>query len=116
MQYKMEKNFLDGFSARLKSLRGNDTLAVFAGKLGISLQTYQHYESGRRKPTVAFVIQVCQLTGEPSDRLLGLSQHNGERLLLNGDSVVRKAEAIIQCAEMMKNALGEKIAELRRVL
>ena len=116
MQDKMEKIFSDGFCSRLKALRGEDTLAVFANKIGISLPTYQHYESGRRKPTVQFVMLLAAACGKTTDWILGLAEQNGERETPNRKSVLKKAEAIIECAEKMKDVLGTKIAELKEVL
>jgi transcriptional regulator with XRE-family HTH domain len=62
------------FSERLKHLRGNLTLAEFSSKLGVKLQTYAHYESGRRKPTIKFLLQIVQALNVTSDWLLGLTE------------------------------------------
>ena len=117
MQYKMEKNFSDGFSARLRSLRGTDTLEVFAGKIDVSLPTYQHYESGRRKPTLQFIIQVAEVCGVSTDWLLGVEKQNGEiahdcGLLAGLRSFRKEMEAGIARA----NAFLESIDKLEKKL
>ena len=118
MQERIGENFKEGFLARLDKLQGADTLAVFAAKVGISLKTYEHYKSGRRKPTVMFVVSVAQRFGVTTDWLLGLAEQNGDRIspIPNGNDILQKAEAIMGCAEEMKIALGEKIAALKEVL
>ena len=118
MQPQNGEYFKEGFKSRLELLRGDATLAAFAAKVGISLKTYEHYESGRRKPTVQFIMSVAERCGVTTDWILGLAAQNGERIspLVNGNDVLQKAEAIMECAEEMKAALGEKIAALKGVL
>ena len=64
---------MKNFSARLKSLRGSDSMSGFARKIGVSVKTYQHYEYGTRSPSLDFVVAVCHVLGADANWLLGLS-------------------------------------------
>lgn len=119
MQPQIGDFFLQGFSARLRELRGTMKQTDFAAKIGTNSKTYQHYESGRRTPNIEFVIQVAKSCGVSSDYLLGLAEQNGERVsppVPNGDFILQKAEAIISSAERMKKFLGDSIQELKDTL
>ena len=60
---------------RLRSLRGNQTQAVFANKLGILQQTYARYEQGIRSPPFAELANIAIQLGVTTDWLLGLSDN-----------------------------------------
>lgn len=66
----MKKDFTD----RLKALRGGETLRTFSERIGVSLKTYEHYESGRRKPPVEFILQIVETCGVSADWLLGIEK------------------------------------------
>lgn len=61
------------FQQRLRELRGDSTRAEFAKFLGIQAKTYEHYEYGTRKPTLALILQLVGRCGVTSDFLLGIS-------------------------------------------
>lgn len=65
----MYKNFI----TRLKSLRGNKTQREFAELIGIPLKSYEHYEAGRRKPTVGLILQIVRSCDVSADWTLGIS-------------------------------------------
>ena len=75
------------FSEKIRDLRGDDTLAVFSNRIGIHLNTYQHYESGARKPNVNVILQIALTCNVTSDWLLGLSDE--EDSLRNGKKISR---------------------------
>lgn len=54
------------FSERLKTLRGSRNKAVFSRELGISAQTYQHYENGRipRSDILSDIARLCDVSVE----------------------------------------------------
>jgi len=58
------------FSERLKTLRGTANKAEFSRKIGLSAQTYQHYEDGRipRSDILGIISERCGVT---VDWLLG---------------------------------------------
>ncbi len=64
---------MKNFPMRIKKLRGDLTLQAFSNKIGINLKTYQHYEAGTRKPSVAAILQIAAACGVSADWLLGLS-------------------------------------------
>jgi len=62
------------FSDRLRELRGLQNQADFANKLGIKASAYGHYETGRREPSLAIILQIVEVTGTSLDWLLGKSK------------------------------------------
>lgn len=47
-------------------------MSDFARKIGVSINTYQHYEYGKRAPSLSFIIAVCHKLDVSADWLLGL--------------------------------------------
>ena len=72
----MEKrsNKLPGFGFRLRSCRSDSdaTQQELADALGVSLRTYQRYESGTTEPTLYDLVSICIVLDVSSDYLLGL--------------------------------------------
>ena len=58
-------------SARLRELRGTKTQAEFAKEIGVSIGSYGHYETGRREPDIATLLQIVEKTGASADYLIG---------------------------------------------
>lgn len=119
MQVQNGENFnLELFAEKLRKRRKEDgaTLKEFAEKIGVALPTYQHYEGAKRKPPVEFVILLSKATGMSADYWLGLSENSAEKNSPNGTTIIQTAKAIIDCAEEMKDSLGEKISKLKREL
>jgi Predicted transcriptional regulators len=63
---------MDVFCERLKSLRGNTTQTAFAGKIGVSQNSYSRYEAGERIPGINVLAQIAQTFGVSADWLLGI--------------------------------------------
>ncbi|BFR47457.1 XRE family transcriptional regulator [Nitratidesulfovibrio sp. HK-II] len=60
------------FGDRLKQLRGNETQAEFAARIGVSQRALGNYERNERTPDVDFAALVCSKTGaSPAWLLLG---------------------------------------------
>jgi transcriptional regulator with XRE-family HTH domain len=55
---------------RIKHLRGPDTQLDFAKKLGMTLRSYQRYESGERMPKGDVAQRIASFRGLPVDFLL----------------------------------------------
>lgn len=66
---------LPGFGIRLRSCRSNSdvTQQELADSLGVSLRTYQRYESGTTEPTLYDLVSICIVLGVSADYLLGLT-------------------------------------------
>lgn len=110
---------LEVFADKLRKKRREEgaTLKDFAARIGVALPTYQHYEGAKRRPNIDFIMLLCRATDESSDYWLGLSSGEDERLHSpNSVAVIQTAKAIIDCAEDMKNSLGEKISKLKNEL
>lgn len=58
---------------RLKELRGEESQAQFAAKLGLPQQTYYRYESGKSEPPLTLLKNISLKFGVSADWLLGLS-------------------------------------------
>lgn len=58
---------------RLKELRGTETQANLAKRLGISQQGWARYETGKILPGAEVIRQICSTFGVSADWLLGLS-------------------------------------------
>jgi transcriptional regulator with XRE-family HTH domain len=109
---------LEVFAHKLRRKRNEEgaTLKDFAARIGVALPTYQHYEGGKRKPPVEFVIMLARATGLSADYWLDLSGNDAEKNSPNGSTIIQTAKAIIDCAEEMKDSLGEKISKLKNEL
>lgn len=61
------------FNNRLRSARifRGYTLQKTADLLGLSLRTYQKYESGDREPSFSLLVEIAELFDVPADFLLG---------------------------------------------
>lgn len=57
---------------RLRAIRINKsfTLQQTADELGLSLRSYQKYESGEREPSLSTLIQIADLWNVPTDFIL----------------------------------------------
>ena len=66
---------LPGFGARLRSCRSSSavTQQELADSLGVSLRTYQRYESGTTEPALYDLVSLCIVLGVSADYLLGLT-------------------------------------------
>lgn len=62
------------FSSRLRDTRGMTSQKAFAAKLGLSQQTYGHYEKGDREPGLETLQRIGVVCGVSIDWLLGLSE------------------------------------------
>lgn len=49
-------------------------MTEFAKKIGVSVNTYQHYEYGKRAPSLDFIQKIYHVLGVSSDWLLGLTE------------------------------------------
>lgn len=110
---------IEEFSHKLRIMRKEQgkILKDFAGLIGVPIQTYQHYEGGKRRPNIEFIIMLSRATGKSTDYWLGLDDGNGgEMKSPNSITVIQNAKAIIDCAEDLKNTLGEKISNLKNEL
>ena len=112
---------LEVFADKLRKKRREEgaTLKDFAARIGVALPTYQHYEGAKRKPNIEFIMLLCHATGRSADYWIGLSDYeleNEPQKSPNSATVIQTAKAIIDCAEDMKNTLGEKISKLKNEL
>lgn len=109
---------LAAFAERLKKTRKNDgqTLKEFAARIGVALATYQHYEGAKRKPNIEFIMLLARATGRTTDYWLGVASEEKlsiESASTNNALLIQAAEAVIECADEMKNAIGERISKLK---
>lgn len=65
----MKKSFCE----RLRDLRGEDSQAIIAKKLGLSQQSYARYETGVVLPGLEQLHHICCVLKISADWLLGLS-------------------------------------------
>ena len=63
----------DVFPARLRELRGNESQAQFAARIGIARPSVASYEKGLRIPPADYIAMICKACGVSADWLLGLS-------------------------------------------
>ena len=61
------------FRERFRKLRGFETQAAFAKKVGISRPTVGFYENGERLPDAETISRLCESCAVSSDYLLGLT-------------------------------------------
>lgn len=109
------------FAGKLRDFRKCEGLILkdFAARIQVPLATYQHYEGGKRKPNIEFIMLLCHATGKSADYWIGLSDYELENEMPkspNSYTMIQTAKAIIDCAEDMKNTLGEKISKLKNEL
>ena len=119
MQYKMEKNIQDCFSSRLRMLRGESTLTDFASKLEVSFQTYHHYESGTRKPTIDLIMRVVRQCGVSSDWLLGIESESQSNIETNQNGLKQKLTDLkndAACIAKVANELLSRIEKMKKGL
>ena len=62
---------------KIRSIRGDRTIASFIEGYGICPNTLMNYESERRKPDAAFLIRLCELEGVEPNWLLGVHETSG---------------------------------------
>lgn len=65
------------FSSRLRETRGSASQKAFAAQLGLSQQTYCHYEKGDREPGLDVLQRIGVVCGVSIDWLLGLPERSG---------------------------------------
>ena len=65
------------FSSRLRDTRGSASQKAFAAQLGLSQQTYCHYEKGDREPGLDVLQRIGVICGVSIDWLLGLTERSG---------------------------------------
>ncbi len=65
------------FSSRLRDTRGSASQKAFAAQLGLSQQTYCHYEKGDREPGLDVLQRIGVVCGVSIDWLLGLTERSG---------------------------------------
>ena len=63
---------MTGLGERLKQVRGGQSQAVFAKKLGLTQVAYSRYEADLREPSLDTIYQIGILNGVSADWLLGL--------------------------------------------
>ena len=73
----MEKELKKQVGQRIREsrMRANLTQKEVSDKLGIVLQQYQTYESGRYELDYKKLIDICQILDVSADYLLGLSEY-----------------------------------------
>ena len=66
---------IPGFSDRLKAARQDAKLTqqAVADELGLTIRTYQRYESGATEPTLNHLVSLCITLDVSADYLLGLA-------------------------------------------
>lgn len=72
------------FSNRLRGLRMLCGLSqkAFAAVIGVTQQTYYHWEAGNAEPSITHLKKILAISGVPSDLLLnGVSRHQADKLL-----------------------------------
>lgn len=93
---------------RLEKLRKNLTQAEFAKKIGISLRTYQYYESGERLPPDPVLERIAEECNTTKDEILGRGFASLERLFAQ-----EKAKIAAEKAELegLEKKLRDKLLE-----
>ncbi len=61
------------FGENLRALRGQESQASFAKKLGLGQVTYCRYEVGNREPDLETLVGICRTLGVSADEMLGLA-------------------------------------------
>ncbi|WP_020678157.1 helix-turn-helix domain-containing protein [Geopsychrobacter electrodiphilus] len=59
---------------KIRSIRGDRTIASFVEGYGICPNTLMNYEAERRKPDAAFLTRLCELEGVEPNWLLGVRE------------------------------------------
>lgn len=87
---------MNGFSERLKKLRGSKTLKEVAEGIGISHTSLVYYEKGQRTPEAKMLYKLCKYYGVSSDYLLGIENNlsDYERLKRENESLKKKIAQI----------------------
>ncbi len=58
-----QEAFDNAIGKRIRALRGNETQASFAEKIGVSRAALANYETGRTRPNDMTVLKIANLTG-----------------------------------------------------
>jgi len=92
---------MNGFSKRLKGLRGKRTLQEVVDSVGISRTALIYYEKGQRTPDAKMLYKLCQYYGVSSDYLLGIENNlsDYERLKRENESLKKKIAQIKKIVE-----------------
>ncbi len=92
---------MNGFSERLKGLRGERTLREVADLIGITRVAMGYYEKGERKPDIEMIYKIARFYGVSSDYLIGIDTDlsDYERLKKENKELKKKIAQIIHIAE-----------------
>ena len=90
---------MEPFCTRLKQIRGKESQASFARKIGVSQVAYGRYELGIREPDIATLTRIGLVAHVSIDWLLGVSDKFGESA-----ADARKFQAL---KEALKTILAE---------
>ena len=63
---------MEPFCTRLKAVRGSESQASFAKKIGVTQVTYGRYELGVREPDLATLVRIGLVGNVSLDWLLGI--------------------------------------------
>lgn len=76
-------------------------MEAFAKKIGVSKNTYQHYEYATRKPSLSFIIKLNHALGVSADWLLGLdsSREKAAHVTATGHAVAANHSTVTTAAE-----------------
>lgn len=78
---------MDGFGERLKALRGKESQASFAARLGLSQVVYGRYELNQREPNLDVLYRIGITLSVSADWLLGLPDRSGGSLVTGSSGV-----------------------------
>jgi transcriptional regulator with XRE-family HTH domain len=101
---------MSDFVRRLKQLQNGRNTSEFARFLGVKQQTLDNYIKGR-KPSVEFIVTLCNKCGKSADWLLGLSETR-ENVLPASDGVKTKVADLKKAAEKISTKAGELLASI----
>lgn len=89
-----------------------------AKKIGVSKNTYQHYEYGTRKPSLAFIVAASHALGVSSDWLLGLSDEraSGVSVTATGGSAVAAQSPGANVAATAAAPLSSEVTRLLSII
>ena len=104
------------FLSRLKEVKGEESVTSFARRIGMTQQTVDNYISGRQKPSMAFLYNICCNASVSADWLLGFTDSRTGTCAPVADAAITerikeleldlaKANAKIEGLEFALNAL-----------
>lgn len=92
---------MNGFSERLKELRGEKSQQEVADKIGITNVSLSRYEKGERIPSADILYKICIYYRVSSDYILGI---NGD--LNDYEALKRKNKQLEEKINKIKNTVG----------